>query len=109
MFDKLFEAQQKAEEVKKRLETISVTGEVENGAISVHATAAKTIKSIEITEDFFKQSDKEELEELLVVAINKALTQAEQIAQAENAAMTQEMLNSMGGLGALGNLFGGNK
>lgn len=107
MFDKLFEAQQKAEEVKKRLETISVIGEVENGAISVDATAAKTIKTITISDEFFKEADREELEELLVVAINKALTQADQIAQAENAAMTQEMLNSMGGLGALGNLFGG--
>jgi DNA-binding protein YbaB len=107
MFDKLLQAQQKAEESKKRLESISVTGEMENGAIKVHASAAKTIKSIEITDDFYEKSSKEELEEILAVAVNKALEQAEKIAQAETAAMTQEMLSSMGGLGALGNLFGG--
>jgi DNA-binding YbaB/EbfC family protein len=106
MFDKLLAAQQKAEEVKQRLENISVTGEAENGAIKVIANANKNVKSIEIKEDFLAQTDKEGLEELLVVAINKALTQADSIAQAEQAAMTQEMLNSMGGLGALGSLFG---
>ncbi len=107
MFDKLLAAQQKAEEVKQRLENISVIGEAENGAIKVIANANKFIKSIEIREEFLTETDKEGLEELLVVAINKALSQADSIAQAEQAAMTQEMLNSMGGLGALGSLFGG--
>jgi len=107
MFDKLLAAQQKAEEVKKRLDNISVTGEIENGAIKVVANANKEVKSIEIRDEFFAETDKEGLEELIVVAVNKALAQAESIAQAEQAAMTQEMLNSMGGLGALGNLFGG--
>lgn len=107
MFDKLLAAQQKAEEVKQRLDNISVTGEIENGAIKVIANANKIVKSIEIRDDFFAETDREGLEELIVVAVNKALAQAESIAQAENAAMTQEMLNSMGGLGGLGNLFGG--
>lgn len=107
MFDKLLAAQQKAEEVKKRLDNISVTGDVENGAIKVIANANKVVKSMEIKEEFFAETDREGLEELIVVAVNKALAQADSIAQAEQAAMTQEMLNSMGGLGALGGLFGG--
>jgi len=107
MFDKIFEAQQKAEEIKKRLENISVTGEAENGAIRVVSSANKSIKSVEIQEEFFKDADKEQIEELLVVALNKAFEQADNVAKAETAAMTQEMLGSMGGLGALGKLFGG--
>lgn len=107
MFDKLLAAKEKAEEVKKRLDNISVTGEIENGAIRVIANANKVVKSIEIRDEFFSETDKEGLEELIVVAVNKALEQAESIAQAEQAAMTQEMLNSMGGLGGLGSLFGG--
>jgi len=106
MFDKLFEAQQKAEEIKKRLESISVKGEVENGAIQVIASANKKVKEVKIDEEFFKNADKEEIEELLVVALNKAFEQADNISQSETAAMTQEMLGSMGGLGALGKLFG---
>lgn len=103
MFDKIFEAQQKAEEVKKRLANISVIAEVEGGAIKVTATANKLIQSIEIEEDFLKENGKEGIEDLLVVAINKALDQAENVSQAEMATVTQQMLSGMGGLG---NLFG---
>ena len=103
MFDKLFEAQQKAEEVKKRLENISVSAEVENGAIKVSATASKTITFIEINPNFITENGVEGLEDLLVVAINKVLVQADNVSQAEMAAVTQQML---GGMGGLGNLFG---
>ncbi|RYE19954.1 MAG: hypothetical protein EOP42_28225, partial [Sphingobacteriaceae bacterium] len=37
MFDKILEAQQKAEEVKKRLDGIMVSGNAENGKITVTA------------------------------------------------------------------------
>ena len=103
MFDKLMEAQQKAGEMKKRLDAISVSGTAEGGKIVVNANANKVIQSVQIDPDFLADADKEELEELLVVAINKALEQAENISQSEMAAMTKEML---GGFGGLGNLFG---
>lgn len=100
MIDKLIEAQQKAEEIKKRLDTISVTGEVEGGHISVTATANKHITSITFDPEFLKSADQDELEELLAVAVNKALQQAEQVSQAEMQAATRDMM------GGLGNLFG---
>jgi DNA-binding protein YbaB len=103
MFDKLFEAQQKAEEVKKRLDGIMVSGNAENGKITVTANGNRVIQSINIDEDFYKEAAREELEELLAVAVNKAIEQAENLNQAEMAAMTQSML---GGMGGLGNLFG---
>lgn len=107
MFDKLFQAQQKAEEVKKRLDSISVFGETEGGKVRVVASASKEIREVTIDEEFLKQlDDKEELEELLVVALNKALQQAENVSQAEMQVVSQDLL---GGLGGLGNLFGGNK
>ncbi len=103
MFDKLMQAQQKAEEIKKRLDTITVLGEAEAGKIRVTATGNKKIQSIDIDEEFLKSAEKEELEELLTVAANKALEQAENVSQSEMQAATQDML---GGLGGLGNLFG---
>ncbi len=103
MFDKIYEAQQKAEEVKKRLDTISLSSEAEGGAVKVTATAAKTITSIEIDENFLKENGKEAVEEILIIAINKVIAQAENISQSEMAAMTNEML---GGMGGLANLFG---
>jgi hypothetical protein len=102
MFDKLFQVQQKAEEVKKRLDSVTVTGEAEGGKIKVTATGNKVITSINIDEAFLSSSDKEELEELLTVAVNKAIEQADNAHQSEMQAMSQDML---GGLGDLGNLF----
>jgi DNA-binding protein YbaB len=98
MFDKILEAQQKAGEIKKRLDAIIVSGTAEGGKITVNATAGKIVQSIIINDEFFKELDKEELEELLVVAINKALEQAENVSQSEMAAMTQQMFGGMGGL-----------
>ncbi|MDQ8006535.1 MAG: YbaB/EbfC family nucleoid-associated protein [Pedobacter sp.] len=101
MFDKLMAAQGKAEEIKKRLDTISVFGEVEGGAIKVTATANKAITAIAITDEFYEKADKEELEELLQAAVNKALAQADQVSAVEMQAATKDML------GGLGGLFGG--
>lgn len=98
MFDKLFQAQQKAEEIKKRLDTISVTGEAEGGVIKVIATANKEIKSISIDSAFHQEAELEELEELLAVAVNKAIQQAENISQTEMQAATKDMLGGLGGM-----------
>lgn len=98
MFDKLMAAQQKADEIKKRLDTVSVFAEVENGAIRITATANKTVTAVEINEDFFKQADKEELEELLLTAINKVMLQAEEVSATEMQAATKDMLGGLGGL-----------
>jgi DNA-binding YbaB/EbfC family protein len=94
------EVQAKAGEVKKRLDAITVTGIAEGGKITVNANGNKIIQSINIDDNFFKDADKEELEELLLVAINKSLEQAENVSRTEMAAMTQQML------GGLGNFFG---
>jgi DNA-binding YbaB/EbfC family protein len=98
MFDKLMQAQQKAGEVKQRLDAIIVTGVAEGGKITVSANGNKVIQSVIIDDDLFKEADKEQLEELLVIAINKAMEQADNVSQTEMAAMTKEMLGGLGGL-----------
>ncbi len=98
MFDKLFEAQQKAGEVKKRLDGIMVTGTSEGGKITVTANGNKVVQSVIIDDSFYQEADREELEELLAVAVNKALEQAENVNQAEMAAMTKNMFGDLGGM-----------
>jgi len=98
MFDKILEAQQKAGEVKKRLDGIMVTGTAEGGKISVSANGNKVLQSVTIDETFYKEADKEQLEELLVLAVNKALEQAENVNQAEMASMTKDMFGDLGGM-----------
>lgn len=103
MFDKLLQVQQKAEEMKSRLNNVIVTGEAEGGKIKVSANGNKFITSIEIDPAFLSSADKEEIEELMLVAVNKAIEQAENAHQSEAQAMSQDMLGSLGGLGNLFN------
>ncbi|RYY34014.1 MAG: YbaB/EbfC family DNA-binding protein [Sphingobacteriaceae bacterium] len=98
MFDKIMEAQQKAGEVKTRLDGITVTGVAEGGKITVTANGNKVVQSISIDEEFYKEADREELEELLAVAVNKAMEQADNVSQAEMSAMTKQMFGGLGGL-----------
>ncbi|WP_353184884.1 YbaB/EbfC family nucleoid-associated protein [Parapedobacter lycopersici] len=98
MFDKLFEARQKAEEIKKRLDQITVVGEAEGGRIKVTATANKEVTQITIDTAYFDGADKEELEELLAVAVNQAMRQADNVSQAEMQAATKDMLGGFGGM-----------
>jgi DNA-binding protein YbaB len=100
MLDKLLQAQQRDEEIKKRLDLISVSSEVEGGKIRITSTANKYISSLSIDPEFLQSADKEELEELLVAVFNKVLAQADQVSQTEMQAVTREMM------GGLGNLFG---
>jgi DNA-binding YbaB/EbfC family protein len=98
MFDKLMEAQQKAGEVKKRLDAITVSGTAEGGKITVTANGNKVVQSVQIDSAFLADADKEEVEELLVVALNKAMDQAENVSQSEMAAMTKNMFGDLGGM-----------
>ncbi|MFB2119934.1 YbaB/EbfC family nucleoid-associated protein [Parapedobacter sp. 2B3] len=98
MFDKLMAAQQKAEEIKKRLDHIMVTGEAEGGAVKVTATANREVTDVSIDPVFLADVGKEELEEVLVVAINKAMKQAENVSQTEMQGAAKDMLGGLGGL-----------
>jgi DNA-binding protein YbaB len=98
MFGKLSEAKQKAEEMKLKLAAITVEGNA-NG-VKVIADANKKIIAINIATELLNPANKEQLEDLLMVAIEHAMTQAENISAAEMKAM-------MGGImQGLGNLFG---
>jgi nucleoid-associated protein EbfC len=81
MMGKLQEMKQKMDETKNRLKDISVSAEAANGAIKVIASGNKQIKNIEINHSLI--TEKEELEELLVVAINRALEKAEKVYETE--------------------------
>jgi DNA-binding protein YbaB len=98
MFGKLGEAKQKAEEMKLKLEAITVEGNAQG--VQVVANANKKIISISIPPELLNPENKEQIEDLLMVAFENAMNQAENISAAEMRAM-------MGGMmPGLGNLFG---
>ena len=83
MMGKLQQMKQFMDESKQRLENITVTGEAENGAIKITINGNRVVKDITINEDLLK--DKEELQEILVVAMNRAIDEATKINEAEMA------------------------
>lgn len=92
MMGKLQEMQQKMEESKKRLETVYVDAESPNGKVKVTLTGNKKVKSIYISPELLQQSDAEELEDHLVIAINKGLESAEKVWESEMRGMAGGIL-----------------
>ena len=91
MMGKLQEMKQKSEEVKKRLDTISVEGNAEN-SVKVILTANRKITSITFSDELLKEGDAEKIEDLSLIAINQALEKAEKIAEAEMQGIAKGML-----------------
>lgn len=74
MMGKLKETQKKVEETKKRLDTVLIDEKSHDGLLSVTLTANRTIKSIEIADELLE--DKDQLEDYLVLTLNKAIEKA---------------------------------
>jgi len=92
--ERLQEMQQKTEEAKKRLDSITVTGEAPGGAITIEMTGNRTVKNINIQASL-TETDKEELEDLLVIAFNKALEAANNVHESEMKSVAMGMLPGM--------------
>jgi len=99
MFSKLNEARKKIEESKKRLNEITVSVSLgEDNDITVISTANKSIKSIEISSVFYEETGKEELEELIMAAVNKALNEAAAKGEMVMKDITKDLLPGFPGL-----------
>ena len=95
MMGKLQEMQQKTEAIKQRLDTISVQGEAEDGLVKVTATGNRKVTAIQISEELIQSNDKEQVEELCILAVNRALEQAEKVYEAEMKDVAKGMLPGM--------------
>lgn len=98
MFDKLTQAQQQIQEIKKRLDEVIVTGQACGGMVKFTATANKEFKELSIHPSFLQNAGKEELEEVLIVAINKTMEEADRVSQSELEQATRGMMGGLGGL-----------
>jgi nucleoid-associated protein EbfC len=81
MMGKLQETQRKLEETKKRLDTVLIYEQSTDGLLKVTLTANTKIKSINITDALLE--DKEQLEDYLILVLNKAIEKATSVNQAE--------------------------
>ena len=96
MMGKLKEAQSKIEETKKRVDSVFIDEQSQDGSIKVSVTANRKIKSIEIDERLLQ--DKEELEDYLLLTLNRALERASVINEQELAGSIKDGMPNIPGL-----------
>ncbi|MCB0639117.1 MAG: YbaB/EbfC family nucleoid-associated protein [Lewinella sp.] len=90
--------------LKERLRTITLEAEAGDGAVKVTANAAREIVNVTIDPAIVDAEEVEAIEDLVVIAVNRALALAAEREAAESQTMIQDMLPP--GLGGLGGLFG---
>jgi hypothetical protein len=81
MMGKLRDTQQKIEETKRRLDTVLIEEQSTDGLLKATITANNKIKTITIDDSLLE--DKEQLEDYLILVLNKAIEKATKVNQAE--------------------------
>jgi len=94
MMGKLQEMKQQVETAKKRLDDKIIEGEAADGAIKVSVTGNRKVKNISIAPSLLE--DAEELEDMLVIALNRALTLADGVNEQEMAGAAGGLMGGMG-------------
>lgn len=85
--------------MRKKLATISVTADAGNGAVTVTANANREILDVSIDKSKLDWDDVEQVQDLVLAAVNNALEKAMIKEQAEaQKLITQMMPPGMGGL-----------
>jgi DNA-binding YbaB/EbfC family protein len=98
MLDKLMEMKKRMDEVKSRLDTIVVSGEADQGNVKVNMNGNRKVLDVKLNLSFLNQEDAEQLEELLQLAMNRALEQSERVNESEMKSVAGSMLPGMPGL-----------
>ncbi|HZW63872.1 MAG TPA: YbaB/EbfC family nucleoid-associated protein [Flavobacteriaceae bacterium] len=96
MMSKLKETQKKVEETKKRLDTVLVDEQSSDGLLKITLTANREIKSITVDDSLLE--DKEQLEDYLILTLNKAIEKATKVNETELAAVAKEGMPNIPGM-----------
>ena len=96
MMDKLKEAQKEVEKTKNRLDTVLIDETSSDGKIKVTLTANRTIKAISIDDTLL--ADAEELEDYLILTLNKAIEKATKINETEMAVAAKAGIPNIPGM-----------
>ncbi len=96
MMNKLQETQKKVEETKERLNNVTLQESSNDNLLKVTITANREIKNIEVAEDLLQ--DKEQLEDYLVLTVNKAIQKATEVNEAELGAVAKEGMPNIPGM-----------
>lgn len=90
LMGKMHEMKQKSDEVKARLDTIIVEGKAEGDKVVVKCNGNRKITEIIVSDH--QQFAKEELEDYILLATNRAIEAAEKVHEAEMQSIAKGML-----------------
>ena len=96
MMNKLKEAQQEVEKTKTRLNSVIIEETSADNKIKITLTANSVIKNISIDNSLL--SDAEELEDYLILTLNKALAKASKINEDEMAKAAKSNMPNIPGM-----------
>jgi len=99
MMGKLKDTQEKVKATKERLNSVLVDEASTDGLLKVTLTANRSIKSISIDDSLLQ--DKEQLEDYLILTLNKAIEKATVINETELAAVAKEGMPNIPGMDSL--------
>ena len=96
MLGKLKETQEKVKATKERMNTVILDEQSPDDLLKVSITGNRTIKAISIDDSLL--SDKEQLEDYLILTLNKAIERATTINENELAAVAKEGMPNIPGM-----------
>ncbi|WP_019038530.1 YbaB/EbfC family nucleoid-associated protein [Psychroflexus tropicus] len=96
MMNKIKETQTKVEETKKRLDSVMLMEKSNDELLQVKISANRELKSIQISDELLE--DKEQLEDYLILTLNKAIKQAGEVNDAEVSAVAKKGMPDIPGL-----------
>jgi len=96
MMGKIKETQAKVEETKKRLNTVLIDESSSDNLLKVTLTANRELKTITINDRLLE--DKEQLEDYLILTLNKAITKATKVNEAELGAVAKDGIPDIPGM-----------
>ncbi len=104
MMGKIKEMQSKMQDAQEKLKDITATGEAGAGMVKATANGKKELISVAIEPELLKPEDLGILQDLIVAAVNKALSNVEELAKTELQQATEGLLPNIPGMD-LGSLF----
>ncbi|WP_047415291.1 YbaB/EbfC family nucleoid-associated protein [Cellulophaga sp. Hel_I_12] len=99
MMGKLKEAQEKVKATKERLNTVLIDEKSNDDKVKVTLTANRVLKNISIDDSLLE--DKEQLEDYLILVLNKAIEKASKVHEVELAAAAKEGMPNIPGMDSL--------
>lgn len=96
MMGKLKETQEKVEATKKRMDTVLIDEASNDGLLKITITANRVIKTIDIDDSLLE--DKEQLEDYLILSLNKAIEKATNVHETEVSAVAKDGMPNIPGM-----------